>query len=344
MNVARSGKAHAILAVLLASLPVVSAPVRAVAESGAAAGPAMPVEEEGPRYAVATRKDRAGRILAPVQINGRGPFRFILDTGANRSAISADTVAALGLAADHAVPMDVHGVTGTATLPSVEIASLLAGDFELGGRRLPVLPAAVFGGADGILGIDALQTARIEVDFRRDRVTVRRSKDRRADDGEMVVRAEQRHGGLLLVDGRVGRVPVKAILDTGAERSLGNEALRSALALAARRPQEEVATTVIGATPQVARGVSFTAPTIAIGDVRLNNLVVTFGDLHVFGVWSLDEEPALLLGMDLLGRMQRVVIDYPRGEFRLQTARSSAQGLRRCGANECQSRIPQPDG
>jgi hypothetical protein len=63
-----------------------------------------------------------------------------------------------------------------------------------------------------------------------------------------------------MVDGKVGRVPVKAILDTGAERSLGNEALFAALSLTSRRPREGVATTVIGATTHVAKGTTFTTP------------------------------------------------------------------------------------
>jgi hypothetical protein len=179
------------------------------------------------------------------------------------------------------------------------------------------------------------------VDFERDRVTIRRSTGRRAPRNYLVVPATLQHGGLLLVEGRVGRVPVKAILDTGAERSIGNEALRQALVLSARRPSETVSSTVIGATPQVAQGVSFEAPDVEIGGARLMNLVVTFGDLHVFDVWSLLEEPALLIGMDLLGTVPRFVVDYPRREFQLKKAPGRrVRGIRHCGGTECRTRIP----
>jgi len=193
---------------------------------------------------------------------------------------------------------------------------------------------------DGILGVDCLQDARVEVDFGRDRVTIARSSGRRARRGYLVVPAWLQHGGLLLVEGQVGRVPVKAILDTGAERSLGNEALRGALAISARRPQETVSTTVIGATPQLARGESLEAPAIEIGGARLNNLTVTFGDLHVFGIWSLLDEPALLIGMDLLGSLEKFVVDYSRHEFHLKPVASGA-AVRHCGGStDCASRIP----
>jgi predicted aspartyl protease len=145
------------------------------------------------------------------------------------------------------------------------------------------------------------------------------------------------------VDGQVGRVPVKAIVDTGAERSLGNEALRAALVDGARRPRETVATTVIGATPQIAQGLSFEAPAIDIGGARLNNLTVTFGDLHVFNIWSLLEEPAILIGMDLLGTLEQFVVDYSRREFHLKPVSSGQPLLRRCGGTECNTRIPPPE-
>jgi len=256
--------------------------------------PAAIVEDLGPEFATPTTLDRAGRIVAPVEINGRGPFRFILDTGANRSAMSA-------------------------VLPAVKVETFRAGELVFERQRLPVLPSAVFGGVDGILGIDVLQSARVEVDFDLDKVTIRRSSGARAPAGYLVVPAKLRHGGLLLVDGKVGKVPVKAILDTGAERSLGNEALREALVLRARDPQEGVSTTVIGATPQLAEGTSFVAPAIAVGGARLTNLTVTFSDLHVFKIWSLLDEPALLIGMDLLGTMQHFVVDYRRREFHFKT-------------------------
>jgi predicted aspartyl protease len=331
----------------VAADPAAPAPVAAPAPAGVApaAPAAVPVAppEPGPLYATRTTLDRIGRIVAPVEINGRGPFRFILDTGANSSAISEATALALELVPVDGAVINVHGVTGSATLPVVQVATLRAGELLLENQRLPVLPPAVFAGMDGILGVDALQDARIEVDFGRDRVTIRRSSGRRAPKGFLVVHAYLQNGGLLLVDGQVGRVPVKAIVDTGAERSLGNEALRSALVDGARRPHESVATTVIGATPQIAQGLSFEAPSIDIGGARLNNLTVTFGDLHVFNIWSLLEEPAILIGMDLLGTLEQFVVDYSRREFHLKPVSSGQPTLRRCGGIECNTRIPPPE-
>ncbi len=314
----------------------VAASAAALAAQNPEAMPAPPVpsaaeppEPDGPRYAIATTRDRAGRILAPVEINGRGPFRFILDTGANRSAMSAATAEAAGLVLEEGSTASVHGITGSAVLPLVEVQSFRAGDLALEQQRMPVLPAAVFGGADGILGVDSLQHARVEVDFERDLVTIRRSTGRRPSPEYFVLPARVHHGGLLLMKGRIGGVSIKAILDTGAERTLGNEVLRAKLIPVERRRDVETTTTVIGATPQIAEGTSYEAPMITIGGARLTKLTVTFGDLHVFKVWELLDEPALLLGMDLLGTLPHFAVDYPRHEFQFKTRVSTRPSSRR---------------
>lgn len=327
---------------LLAAMLLLLSALNGHASGPEVALPLTPPGETAPEYATRTKLDRIGRVSAPVEINGR-VFRFVLDTGANRSAMSAATVETLGLVPAEGAVVNVHGVTGSAPLPVVQVASLRVGELLFEHQAMPVLPSAVFAGMDGILGVDCLQDARVEVDFRRDRVTIRRSSGRRAERNYLVVPAWLMHGGLLLVNGQVGRVPVKVILDTGAERSLGNEALREALAVRARRPQETVTTTVIGATPQLATGLSFEAPAIDIGGARLNNLTVTFGDLHVFSIWSLLDEPALLIGMDLLGTLEQFVVDYSRREFHLKPVSSGKSTVRRCGGIECNTRIPPPE-
>ncbi len=59
-------------------------------------------------------------------------------------------------------------------------------------------------------------------------------------------------------------------------------------------------------------------PKVRIGAAELRGLEVTFGDLHVFRIWKLENQPALLIGMDLLGTVQRLVIDYRRREIQIK--------------------------
>ncbi len=275
-----------------------------------------PPAERAPLYAVATRLDRAGRVLAPVLVNQQGPFRFILDTGANRSVVSDSLAQRLALPADAESLVTVHGVTGSGTLPFVRVDQIQAGSLEIGkDRKIPVLGQAVLDGADGILGIEGLESARIEIDFENDRVEIRPSTGRERNGPDYItIPASVRHRGLLMVPAKVGRIKVKAIIDTGAERTLGNTALRQALLLSPRHDPELATRTVLGATPDLGTGIALLVPTIKLARAELKDLEITFGDLHVFKVWDLEQEPAILLGMDMLGVVRKLVIDYRRRE------------------------------
>eukprot|EP01035_Chromulina_nebulosa_P045497 gene45497-61641_t len=38
---------------------------------------------------VATDRDKAHRVTAPVMLNGMGPYEFVVDTGANRTVVGS---------------------------------------------------------------------------------------------------------------------------------------------------------------------------------------------------------------------------------------------------------------
>ncbi len=278
--------------------------------------PAEPTDATDAALALSTTLDRIGRVLAPVMVNGRGPFRFVLDTGANRSVLSPRVTDAVGLTPSLETPIQVHGVTGTAVLPTVFVDEIRAGNLSVvRGKRMPVLSGPVLADADGILGIEGLSRSRIDIDFENGTVTIARSRGVPAGEGMRVVPVTLRHRGLLVTDAQVGGVRVKAIIDTGAERTLGNLALLAALDPA--RAKRIAAATVHGATPELTEGTAFIAPTITLGAIELEDLEVTFGELHVFRLWDLVDRPALLIGMDLIGTVRRLGIDYQRREVQV---------------------------
>src|SRR5579872_5000940 len=137
------------------------------------------VEAREPRWVAPTRRDQIGRIWAPVVINGRGPFRLVLDTGASDSAITAPVAGALGLTPDTSHAVLVRGVAGSAIAPTVHVDSLTVGDLELESVTLPIIADAL-GGADGILGTGGLADKRIDIDFLHDRISIARSHGRAA--------------------------------------------------------------------------------------------------------------------------------------------------------------------
>jgi hypothetical protein len=54
----------------------------------------------------------------------------------------------------------------------------------------------------------------------------------------------------------------------------------------------------------------------------IQGLNVAFGDMYVFDQWQLAHEPALAIGMDLLGSFDMLIIDYARGEMQVRLRES----------------------
>jgi predicted aspartyl protease len=110
-------------------------------------------------------------IVLATRLNGRGPFRFLLDTGSTHTAMSADTAeaigapvvarAAMGSAAGGRETLVVH--VKSLEVGSVTVSNLLASVIEL---------AEIPGGStiDGVIGHDALGSLRYTIDFRQRRV------------------------------------------------------------------------------------------------------------------------------------------------------------------------------
>ncbi len=311
-----------------------SAPLLALLLASPLAAPAVPspppeedtlltevvVVAPEPRYVAPTTRDRIGRIWVPVHIDGKGPFRLVLDTGAQRSAVIPQVVQTLGMPLDRSPPVILRGVTGSAVVPTIQVGSLSVGDLWVGPARVPVVQDA-FGGAEGLLGTDGMQDHRIYIDFRNDFINISRSRGRRAALGFTPIPFLPDPMNLLVIWAEIGGLTVRAIVDTGAQATVGNEALRQALrrqvARNTRGPDE-----VFGATGAKQIGVGARISPIRIGDLSIRDAHVTFSDLHIFDTWRIGDEPALVIGMDVLGLLDTLVIDYRRRELHIRPHRS----------------------
>ncbi len=251
-------------------------------------------------------------MVVPVRINGRGPYRFIVDTGANHSTISPELVRALGLSANTKSLLTLDGITGTAQVSYVAIERLQAGDLTIENTAMPVVWAPVMGGADGILGAAGLEQKSLLIDFKRNYVAIAGHIDSNIRDQSTRIRASRIANGLMIMRTLVGGVQVDAVLDTGSERTLGNRALREALRGSTRVKQGFVAqlTSVYGATEAVESGEILAAPTISIGGLRITDVAIVYGDFHIFMVWDMLARPAMILGMDVLGTVASLDIDF----------------------------------
>jgi predicted aspartyl protease len=270
-----------------------------------------------PRYVAPTLRDRLGRIWAPVYLNGKGPYRMVLDTGASSSAITARVATELGLPLVGTKTMLLHGVTGSAVVPFVKVDTFVVGDMEAHDKVLPIVPDAL-GGADGVLGMEGLEDKRIAIDFMHDHITISRSHSRRADYGYETIPLTRTPNGLLMTTAYIGGVRIKAIIDTGGQATVANVAVQTALKR--RHPERDLRqSSITGATDDVQAGQDLPVPPVSLGPVVIAAPYLTVSDLQIFELWKMKSQPTMLIGIDTLGLLDYLIIDYRRMELQIRT-------------------------
>jgi hypothetical protein len=248
-------------------------------------------------------------------INGRGPFSLILDTGANHCAISSDVARSLGTPADHCSQMIVHGVTGSARVPTIHVESISLGAFKTGSMRLPILLNAL-DGADGFLSVNSLTAQRIAIDLRRNLVALSDARSAHADPRYVTLRAEITSDRMLAVDARINGVLVKCVVDTGAGSTIGNLAMKSAIrALPTHVCSHDE---VIGTTVARQMGITSLLPPMALGSLWVVGGRISYGDMPIFGRFGLSSLPAMIIGMDVLGQFESLMVDFRSGKLHLR--------------------------
>jgi predicted aspartyl protease len=289
---------------LLAAVPFVSAET---------AVPANPPDQ------VRLLQNLLTRMGVGVRLNGSVQQVFVIDTGAERSAVSAELAQALALPPGR--PVVVHGITAAEVTPTVELAQIEIGRRRFTDLTLPVFPRDALG-ADGLLGLDLLSRFRLTLDVNARQVALSQSgstsialttssdSTRPQQQDVLVAGRRGRFGQLILTRIEVAGVEVAAFIDSGAEYSIGNLALMQADIGQAPALSEPVRMVGIFGGAVTAR--TGTTPALHIAGRSLGPTPLLFADLHVFQVMDLIDKPALLLGADILSRFSRITLDYGR--------------------------------
>lgn len=260
--------------------------------------------------------ERFERMTVPVSVMGEGPFRFIVDTGAQATVISRDIADRLPLGQRKSallVGINSQRLVQTASIPEI----------SLGSRSFAVQTAALvdpyhIGAADGILGLDSLQHQRVLLDFEEDRIAVADADSGRGG-YDIVVRARRKLGQLIIARAKIDGVRTAVIVDTGAQSSIGNPELDRRL----RRARDIGSSQMTDINGIEAQGNVRVARSLEIDRVRLANLPITFADSPTFHALGLTDEPALLLGMSELRLFNRVAIDFTTREVLFDLPRSA---------------------
>ena len=266
-----------------------------------------------------------GEVIDPrptlaVTLNGRGPFRLIADSAAQGLALSRAVAETLKLP-EAAQSVAIIGSTGSVPRGARQAERLDAGALHWSGTPAAILDRHALIEADGILGLAGLPALVAHYRFR-ERTALVQARSDTSPPTSLRLPISVRKGDVPAVEmqlrdaaGRTHRL--QAVIDTGAERSVGNTALAKLAG-----PQPSAAAPSRNRTLTGASGETILATDTPIGTLKLDKFewgatVIATADLPAFQDWGLNATPALLLGIDLLSRLEALSIDHDRREVLL---------------------------
>ncbi|MGE5563914.1 MAG: retroviral-like aspartic protease family protein [Bacillota bacterium] len=272
------------------------------------------------------KNDRDHRLTVPVRVSGMGPFQFMVDTGADRTSISWELAGKLGLTRGESA--NIHTVTGVSTVSTATVP-----DLQLTRKAMKIVDAPVLDsqniGADGIIGVDSLRSQSVLFDFEKSTLSIVPSATPNFSDDPnvIVVQAARKNGRLVFTDARANGRPVSVVIDTGAEISIGNEALRKQLVgRGLLDPSQKV--DLQSVTGDLITGDYMFVRQLEIGGLTLKDLAIVFADAHTFKELKLSDKPALLLGMNAIRAFKKVSIDFASRKFRVVLPETSELDVR----------------
>lgn len=292
-----------------------------------------PPQDEAPIIIEQFGIDRSDRMTVQVQVNGSEAVPFIVDTGAERTVIANDLARKLAL--ESGPTLTLATISGKAQVNSFYIDRLTTAAVNLEGLEAPGLERANLG-AYGLLGIDSLEDSRVHLDFANQKMDVLPSRKTRGktklENGMIVVTAKKKSGRMIISSAKIDGIRVDIILDTGAQSSMANIALRDRLRRK-HRTVDYVPVKMKSVTGAILTGEYTQLREIEVGGLTINDLPITFADNYAFTALALEERPAILLGMDALKLFDRVLIDFgnrrvgfdlPRGVSRSNPTRMAS--------------------
>jgi predicted aspartyl protease len=252
-------------------------------------------------------------ILLPVEVNGEGPFEFILDTGAGTSLLSSE----LGQKLDIKIVGSKDGQSAggavsvsLAQLSSLAVASAKLENVDVGIVDLSQIGKTVGAKIDGDLGYNFLKHFRITLDYRRSEIRFDdpkrlESTGRSTAVTEVAMRLASPAKPLILVDVLVnGCGPFQFAIDTGTSTTAITPELAKQLSLASS-PIGPVTTG--GAPVDVTAG---TLESFQIGGARIDNLTVIVADFFAMLSNAIGAQLDGIVGYNFL-QNYKVALDYP---------------------------------
>jgi predicted aspartyl protease len=253
-------------------------------------------------------------ILLPVEVNGEGPFEFILDTGAGTSLLSPELGQKLGIKVIGSKEGQSAGGAVSVSLAKVDslaVGSTKLDDVDVGLVDLSHVGRTVGAKIDGDLGYNFLRHFRITLDYRRNEI--RFDDPRRFELAgqstaltEVPMRLASPAKPLILVDVYAnGRGPFQFAIDTGTSTTAITPELAQQLGVAS---SPIGAATTGGAQVDVTAGV---LQSFQVGGAQIHNSTVVVADFFAMLSAAVGAKLDGIVGYNFL-RNYKVALDYPK--------------------------------
>lgn len=289
-------------------------------------GPAHAQSE--PLAQVPYRISEGGWLVVPARVNGRGPYDFIVDTGATLTLVFQELADELGVASVEGPDRRILGLSSVDKLPPAPIGDVSVGALTLKDHVGVVLPdwPNREDMPKGVLGLDMLSRAVMLVDAERRLMTFyapnavpegltrrwRRARLTRADFGFG-------SRGLFISRGRVGNAEFDFLIDLGSTTSLIN---RIAFRRATKRPIElSVSPGRISPRAKVTDALAdetdifaARANSLRLGRARWSSPILLVYDAPLFKEFGVADRPFGIVGADLL-RERTFLFDFPNARL-----------------------------
>ena len=260
-------------------------------------------------------------ILLPVEVNGEGPFEFILDTGAGTSLLTPELGQKLGIKVIGSKEGQSAGGAVSVSLAKVDslaVGSTKLDDVDVGLVDLSHVGRTVGAKIDGDLGYNFLKYFRITLDYRGSEI--RFDNPRRFESAgqsraltEVPMRLASPAKPLILVDVYAnGRGPFQFAIDTGTSTTAITPELAQELGVAS---SPIGAATTGGAQVDVTAGV---LQSFQVGGARINNSTVVVADFFAMLSTAVGAKLDGIVGYNFLHNY-KVALDYPNETLSLFT-------------------------
>lgn len=258
-------------------------------------------------------------LFVTVRVNGRGPFRFLLDSGAGSTVLSLRVANQLGIPVSGGVP--ARGVGGFGALGFGAIDSITIDQLTLQYSKIMVadfdsLAGGMLADLDGVLGYDFFARFPVRIDFAGSGLIIYRPdlppKDIPGNQLPLDIYCQ-----LPIINGALDGQPIRLAIDLGAQSGLMVQYNSRTYGLVRAREKKGTPTTKIGGV-----GGAKAVHTAVLDSLRIGTVLITAPSVMApddFSGMPFPDYIEGIVGIDILKKFD-LYMDYGRGKFRLETS------------------------